>query len=153
MAEPESLTTRQRFDGVGREAVEAIAQLLDVEAVREPYEPAPGEAVYAIRHRSETGTLRLVLWPSLARVDVSCGPHAWVAKAVRETEVIAGLEVIFRFGRAEGGAEDEGHGEPEGPPDGTLFVGVGGDVMMVAGEARPRGGGRVTDSDSSTGSA
>ena len=135
MAEPrshsEGLRLRQRFDGVCREAVEAIAQLLDVEAVLEPYEPGPGEAVYAIRHRSETGTLRLVLWPSLARVDVSCGPHAWVAKSVRETEVIAGLEVIFHFGRPEGGAEDEA----EGPPDGTLFVGVGGDVMMVSGEA------------------
>ena len=98
MAEGPPLRPRRAFAGVTREAASAVATLFGVEATREPYEPAAGEAVYAIRHRSETGTLRLVLWPSLARVDVRCGPHVWVAKAVVETEVIAGLEVIFRFG-------------------------------------------------------
>ena len=121
MAEGPPLRPRRTFAGVTREAASAIATLFGVEATREPYEPAAGEAVYAIRHRSETGTLRLVLWPSLARVDVRCGPHVWVAKGVVETEVIAGLEVIFRFGQG------------EAAPDGTLFVGVGGDVMMVSG--------------------
>lgn len=124
VAEPESLRARESFAGVSREAIDAIATLFGVEAVLEPYEPAQDEAVYAIRHRSETGTLRLVLWPSLARVDVTCGPHAWVAKAVRETEVIAGLEVIFRFGLG----DDQ--------PEGTMFVGMGGDVMMVSGDGR-----------------
>ena len=115
------LRPRQRFRGLSQEAVTAIGELLGVEAKREPYEPGPGEPVYALRHRSETGTLRLVCWPSLARVDVTCGPHAWIAKAIKETEVIAGLEVIFRFGE---GSPEEG---------GTMFVGVGGDVMMVSG--------------------
>ena len=127
MAEGPPLRPRRTFAGVTREAASAIATLFGVEATREPYEPAAGEAVYAIRHRSETGTLRLVLWPSLARVDVRCGPHVWVAKAVVETEVIAGLEVIFRFGEGRSG---QGEAEPEG----TLFVGVGGDVMMVSGD-------------------
>ena len=125
MTEGAPLRPRQTFAGVTREAAQAIAALFDAEAVREPYTPGEGEAVYAIRHRSLTGTLRLVLWPSLARVDVRCGPHAWVAKGVVETEVIAGLEVIFRFGTG------------EGEPDGTLFVGVGGDVMLVSGGDPP----------------
>ena len=122
MTEPPSLRVRESFPGVSREAVDAIGALFGVGAEREPYEPAPGEAVYALRYRSETGTLRLLLWPSLGRVDVQCGPHAWVAKGVVETEVIAGLEVIFRFG-------DGGDAEPAG----TLFVALKGDVMMVGG--------------------
>ena len=73
-----------------------------------------------------------MLWPSLARVDVRCGPHVWVAKGVVETEVIAGLEVIFRFGEALSGQGRAGEGAE---PEGTLFVGVGGDVMMVSGDA------------------
>ena len=117
MAEPETLRERESFAGISREAIDAIAGLFATEATREPYEPSPGETVYAVRHRSETGTLRMILWPSLARVDVTCGPHAWVAKSVRETEVIDGLEVIFRFG---------------GEAPGIMFGGVGGDVMMVA---------------------
>lgn len=130
VSEPSGLRPRETFPGVSREAVDAIAALFGTEAKREPYEPAAGEAVYAIRHRSETGTLRLVLWPSLGRVDVQCGPHAWVAKGVVESEVIAGLEVIFRFeeGRARAAAEG---GEVE--PSGTLFVALKGDVMMVGG--------------------
>ena len=130
MAEGPPLRPRRTFAGVTREAASAIATLFGVEATREPYEPGEGEAVYAIRHRSETGTLRLVLWPSLARVDVRCGPHVWVAKGVVETEVIAGLEVIFRFGQAPSGQGRAGEGAE---PEGTLFVGVGGDVMMVSG--------------------
>lgn len=128
-SQPESLRARESFSGVSREAIESIARLFQTPATQEPYEPAPGEAVYAVRYRSETGTLRLVLWPSLARVDVTCGPHAWVAKSVRETEVIAGLEVIFRFGGPAGDADDADQ------PAGTMFVGVGGDVLMVAGGA------------------
>ena len=122
VTEPPSLRPRESFPGVSREAVDAIGALFGVGAEREPYEPVPGEAVYALRYRSETGTLRLLLWPSLGRVDVQCGPHAWVAKGVVETEVIAGLEVIFRFG-------DVGDAEPEG----TLFVALKGVVMMVGG--------------------
>ena len=112
------LRQRQSFSGLPHEAVTAVGALFGAKVVREPYEPGPGEPVYALRHRSATGTLRLICWPSLARVDVTCGPHAWVAKGIAETEVIAGLEVIFHF---TAGA--------------TMFVGLGGDVLMVSGSA------------------
>ena len=110
------LKHRESFDGVSTEAVQAVAALFGVEASTEPYEPAEGEPVFAIEHRGEPGNLRLVLWPSLARVDAHCGPHTWVAKGIVETEVIDGLEVIFRT--ADGA---------------TLFAALAGDVLMVTG--------------------
>lgn len=102
--------------GVSQEAALAVAALFEVELATEPYEPAEGETVYALEQRGPIGNLRLVLWPSLHRVDVQVGPHSWIAKAVVETEVIDGLEAIFRM---EGG--------------GMLFVALTGDVMLVAG--------------------
>lgn len=105
-----------RFAGVSREAVAAVGALFGVELSVEPYEPATGEPVFALDYRAVSGTIRLVLWPSLRRVDVRCGPHTWVAKAVRETEVIEGLEVIFH---TNAGA--------------TLFVALTGDVLLVTG--------------------
>jgi len=133
-AHPDGLRPRESFVGISREATEAIAALFQTDATREPYEPELGAAVYAVRHRSEKGTLRLVLWPSLGRVDVTCGPHAWVAKSVRETEVISGLEVIFRFGEAS--AAIAGGDEDNGGRDGMMFVGIGGDVMMVSADGQ-----------------
>ncbi len=107
---------RQRFDGLPKDAVDAIARLFNVSAAVEPYEPAPHQPVYAIHYRSPSGTLRLVCWPSLARLDLTCGPHAWIVKGIVETEVIDGLEAIVRS--ADGG---------------MLFVALNGDVMMVGG--------------------
>ncbi len=106
---------RQRFEGVSEEAAQAVAALFEVELATEPYEPGEGETVYALEQRGPIGNLRLVLWPSLKRVDAHVGPHSWIAKSVVETEVIDGLEAIFRM---EGG--------------GMLFVALTGDVMLVA---------------------
>jgi hypothetical protein len=114
------LKHRETFTGLTEPAVRAIAALFDVEVLTEPYEPAEGEAVFAIEHRGEPGNLRLVLWPTLARVDAHCGPHTWVAKAIIETEVIDGLEVIFRTAS---GA--------------TMFAALTGDVMLVTGDGSP----------------
>jgi len=110
------LKHRESFAGVNAEAVRAVAALFGVEVLTEPYEPADGEPVFAIEHRGEPGNLRLVMWPSLARVDAHCGPHTWVAKGIVETEVIDGLEVIFRT--ADGA---------------MLFAALTGDVLMVTG--------------------
>ncbi|HJN91097.1 MAG TPA: hypothetical protein QGF05_00045 [Dehalococcoidia bacterium] len=110
------LKHRERFDGVSADAAQAVAALFGVEVLTEPYAPADGESVFAIEHRGEPGNLRLVLWPPLARVDAHCGPHTWVAKGIIETEVIDGLEAIFRT--ADGA---------------TLFAALAGDVLMVTG--------------------
>lgn len=107
---------RQRFEGVSEEAARAVADLIGAELTTEPYEPGEGETVYALEQRGPIGNLRLVLWPSLSRVDAYVGPHSWIAKSVVETEVIDGLEAIFRM---EAG--------------GMLFVALTGDVMLVAG--------------------
>lgn len=107
---------RRRYSGLPEEAVEGIAALFQSAVTREPYSPGGNAPVYAIGHRSETGTLRLLCWPSLCRVDVTCGPHAWVVKSIVETEVIPGVEVVFRMAAG-----------------GMLFVGVHGDVLMVSG--------------------
>ncbi len=107
---------RKCFKGVSEEGAQAIAALLGVELTTEPYQPGEGEPVYALGQRGPIGNLRLVLWPSLSRVDAHVGPHSWIAKSVVETEVIDGLEAIFRM---ESG--------------GILFVALTGDVMLVSG--------------------
>ncbi len=103
------------FDGLPLEAVQHIAALFDTTPEIEPYAISPEEPVYAITHRSDTATLRIVCWPALQRVDVRAGPHYWIAKSVAKTTVIDGIEAMFRTA---GGA--------------TLFVAVNGDVMMAS---------------------
>ncbi len=115
MAERDEEELRKIFPALSEEVAQAVAALFEVEMRVEPYEPAEGEPVYAIDHRGPIGNVRLLLWPSLARVDVHCGPHSWIAKQVVECEVIDGLEVIFRT--ASGG---------------MLFAAVTGDVLMVS---------------------
>ena len=121
---PPAAGARRRYAGLPQAAVEGITALFGVVAVEEPYAPQPGEPAYALTHRGPSGTVRLVCWPSLARADVTCGPHAWVAKGIAETEIIDGVEVIFRLA---GG--------------GMLFVATNGRVMMVsAGPGRDQSG-------------
>ena len=67
-----------------------------------------------MRVRGPIGNVRLLCWPGLDRVDVTCGAHAWIAKQIAETEIIDGLEVIFRT--------------REGA---TLLVACTGDVLLV----------------------
>ena len=107
---------RPLFAGLPAESVPAIAALFGATPREEPYAPSPAEPVYAIEHRGEPGNLQLVLWPSLGRVDVACGPHSWIGRDVVETEIIPDLEVIFRL-------RDRG----------LLAVAVSGQVLMVSG--------------------
>ena len=97
-------------------AVPEIAALLGVAAAVEPYR-VRGAAVYRLGIRSAVLDLDIavLLWPSLARVDVRIGDCSIVYKDVASVELISGVEVIFR--RAAG----EGH----------LFVSVGGRVSVV----------------------
>ena len=106
----------QRFAGIPDEAVRAIAALFQTEATLEPYCESVDKPIYRVTHRAETGTLTLVLWPALDRVDVACGPHRWVAKAIETTEVYDGLEALFRL-----------------RDGGLLFVALKGDVLLVTG--------------------
>lgn len=108
-----------RFDGLSREAAEAVAALLGAPLRVEPYCEAAAEPVYRIDYRSPRGNITLVLWPAPARVDVRCGPHTWVAKGVASTEVLDGVEAIFRMSAG-----------------GLLFVTVEGAILMVGGAAK-----------------
>jgi hypothetical protein len=104
-----------QFEGLPLDAVRHTAALFGTTPTIEPYAISPEEPVYAIAHRSDTATLRIVCWPALQRVDVRAGPHYWVAKSIVQTTVIDGIEVMFRTAA---GA--------------ILFVAVNGDVMMVS---------------------
>ena len=92
-----------RFAGLPREAAEAAAALLGAPLRIEPYCEAAAEPVY--------------------RVDARCGPHTWVAKGVASTEVLDGIEVIFRMHAG-----------------GLLFVTVEGAILMVGGGGAKAGG-------------
>ena len=114
------MNLQSTFSGVTLAGANAVADLFGLPAERQEFAP-PGDTdgVWAIHHRGETGNLRIILWPSLDRIDVSCGPHMWIVRGVEVLEVIDGLEFIARF--------NDG---------GVLTVAVGGQVMMVA----PRSG-------------
>jgi len=107
-----------RFEGVSHEAAQAVASLLGAPLTVEPYCESADQPVFRIDHRSEQGNITLVVWPALARVDVRCGPHTWVAKEVSATEILDDVEAIFRM--------DAG---------GLLFVTTDGSVLMVSGTA------------------
>lgn len=86
------------YAGLPAEAIAEIAALFGAEPqLQQDDQPAIGP-IWSVARRSENGNLRLLLWPQIARVDVSCGPHSWIVRGVRRTEVLDGLEVIFRFG-------------------------------------------------------
>ena len=107
--------TPSSFERLPVEAAHAIAALFGAEArLQQEGQPKIGP-IWAVEHRSENGNLRLLLWPQIARVDVTCGPHTWIARGIRETEIINDVEVIFRF-----------------QSDGMLTVAPSGHVVMVA---------------------
>ena len=98
-------------------AVEAIAGQFAAVAHVEPYTP-DGSPVYRIDPGGAADGIRMILGPSLRRVDVSsAGSHSWVLKNIGEVEIIPGVEVVFR--------PSEGRG--------FLFVAVSGFVNMVMG--------------------
>ncbi|OAI44293.1 hypothetical protein AYO38_09845 [bacterium SCGC AG-212-C10] len=105
------------FASLDAECVRAISTLFAVEARIEPYSP-DGMPVYALDLAGAADGIRLILWPSLNRVDVRrASDHSWVLKNVGGIDIIAGVEVVFR--PAEG--------------RGFLFVSVNGFVNMVMG--------------------
>ncbi len=97
-------------------AVPEIAALLGVAAAVEPYRVRDA-AVYRLGIRNAVLDLDIavLLWPSLARVDVRIGDCSIVYKDVASVELISGVEVIFR--RAAG--------------EGRLFVSIGGRASVV----------------------
>ncbi len=108
---------RQLFPRLDEACLAATAALFGVEPEVEPYTP-DGEPVYRLTLGGAADGVRLIVWPSLARVDVSSvGNHAWVLKGVGRVEVIEGVEVVFH--------PQEGRG--------FLFVAVNGFVNMVMG--------------------
>ena len=112
---------RPRFAGVTESAVSAIGELFDRLPERQPYDlPYDDHGVWSVSHRSESGNIRVLLWPAIDRVDVTVGPHMWVVKGVREIEVIDELELIVRFGE-----------------DGVLTVALNGQVVLTTPGAEP----------------
>ena len=106
---------RQRFDRVTSGAIDAVAVLFGCEAERQLYSlPNDDQGVWAVNYRAESGNIRMVLWPTINRIDITVGPHMWVVKGVREVEVIDNLEVIARFGQ-----------------DGVLTVALNGQVVLT----------------------
>ena len=95
--------------------VDEIGALFNVQATIAPYTP-DGSAVYELNFHAGEEHVHLVLWPSLARVDVRCGQHSWVMKGVGAVEFIPDVEVIFKP------ADGEGY----------LFVARSGLISMVA---------------------
>ena len=100
------------FTGLPDTAVAEIAALFGAEAQLQLADHPTSGPLWRIEHRSENGNLRLLLWPAIARVDVTCGPHTWIARGVSETHVLAGIEAIFHFGTnrlADGRADRSRH--------------------------------------------
>ncbi len=110
---------RLRFTGLPPEAIGAIADLFATEPQRQLFElPNDREGVWQLQHRSESGNIRLLLWPAIDRIDVAVGPHMWVVKGVREVELIEDLELIARFG-------------PGPVPCGVLTVALNGRIVLT----------------------
>ena len=98
------------------DAVPKIAALLGVEATQEPY-TVRGASVYRLSLLNPVlgAAVTLVLWPSLARVDVRLGDCSIVYRDVATVELVPGVEVIFR--------------RTDVP--GYLFVSIGGRASVV----------------------
>ena len=119
------MRARQSFDGVSMDAVRAVAELFGRSAERQPFD-LPGDTdavgVWQVIHRSESGNIRVLMWPAIDRIDVAVGPHMWVVKGIREVEVLDGLEVVARFGDR-----------------GVLTVALGGQVVLTTPHDVPSG--------------
>ena len=119
LPDPPARLQRAVYPGLPPEAVAAIAALFNTRPSRAEFSRNI-DPVYQISHRGPNGNLRLTLWPALARVDATVGPHAWIARGIRETEIIPNLEVIFRL-----------------PAQGLLTASLTGQILMVADRPTP----------------
>jgi hypothetical protein len=112
-------------------AVDAIARALNTKAEKAPFEVPSlpegsegqpptdkAEPVYQMTLNSEElgQPLRILLWPSLARVDVRLGQTNWTLRDIADVEVYPEVEVLFRRHQ----------------PPAFLFVSVKGRVSLVA---------------------
>ena len=86
------------YDDLPEAAIPQIAALFGAEPQLQQQGRENIGPIWRVARRSENGNLRLLLWPQLARVDVTCGPHSWIVRGVRRTELLPGLEAIFHFG-------------------------------------------------------
>ena len=91
-----SQAASRRYHGLPQEAVQEIAAFFGVSLAKEAFGPDPTMPLYVVEHRGPNGNLSLRCWPRLNRLDISCGPHAWIARDIAELEVITGMEMIFR---------------------------------------------------------
>lgn len=98
------------------DAITQIGALLGGEPTREPY-TVRGAAVYRLDVFNPVLSthISLILWPSLARVDVHLGDCSIVYRDVATVELLHGVEVIFRRAAAPG----------------YLFVSIGGRASVV----------------------
>ena len=98
-------------------SVSHIAALLGVSPIVEPYR-VRGAAVYrvTVHNAALDPALTIILWPSLARVDLRVGDSAIVLKGVDEVLLFPGVEVMFRRSN----------------PAASLFISVGGRFGMTA---------------------
>jgi hypothetical protein len=99
------------------DAVLRIADLLGATPMVEPYR-VRGEAVYrlTVQNPALGADLAIILWPSLARVDLRVGDSAIVFKGVDDVLLFPGVEVMFR----------------RAAPAASLFISVGGRFGMTA---------------------
>lgn len=111
---------RPRYAGLPEAAIPEIAALFGAKSARAPFSQTLDHPVYEITHRGPNGNLHLTLWPALARVDAACGPHAWIVRGIQETEILPGIEVIFRFAG-----------------NGLLTAATTGQILMIAERPRP----------------
>ena len=104
--------------GAPAEIARLLAATLSEAPYRVPEEGGDSSPVYELRLESvEHGApLLILLWPSLARVDVRLGASTWTLKGVSGVELYPGVEALFR--REE--------------PSALLFVSVSGRVALVA---------------------
>ena len=74
----------------------AIAAELDITFAVEPY-AVRGARVYGSTMRSrDGGSLRIILWPSIGRIDIRVGMLAITLKDVKRVDIYPGVEVTFR---------------------------------------------------------
>lgn len=100
-----------------QESVTRAARLLGVTPAVEPY-AVRGAAVYRLTlwNKALSTELTIIIWPSLARVDVRIGDSAVVLKGIDEVVYYPGVEVMFR----------------RSAPPASLFVSVGGRFGLTA---------------------
>lgn len=99
------------------DTMRSIAAVLGGQLVESSFsEPDTPAYQLTLRNQKLDTPMRVLLWPSLSRVDVQTGDCLRVLKDMTEVRLFLGVELQFRR---------------DNPP-GMLFIGVQGRVVMVA---------------------